>query len=172
MGARGKLPDPNSISTAQGQNALANPLKPEEGSPIPNPPEELPESARAFWTTHAADLHSRGLLTARDLPAFERTCRLWHQLQRLDEQIEHEGSTFTTTTGQVKQNPAAALRLQTERQFLQHCSGFAMTPAARLRIPSSQPEQKPRMRRDRLAAMRAAGMELDDTEMEALIFGE
>jgi hypothetical protein len=41
------------------------------------------------------------------------------------------------------------MRAVAEKQFLQHCQQFSLTPGARLRIPDCEPQAPKRMRRDR-----------------------
>lgn len=184
MGSSGPLPNPRSISTSKRQNTAGTRLPAVQTSKPPTAPKNLPKPAAAFWKRYAKDLHSVGLLTDRDAAAFTRLCCLWAQLSDFDEMLTKDGVILTSPTGVQKPHPAVQMRAVAEKQFLQHCQQFSLTPGARLRIPDAEPPKPKRMRRDRNGAVvpmteeeyvthkYLSGDELNNDEVETFIFGE
>lgn len=168
MGSTGPIPNPRSISTSKGQNTAGARLPAVHTPKPPTAPKNLPKPAAAFWRRHAKDLHSVGLLTERDSAAFTRLCCLWAQLSELDEMLTKDGVILTSPTGVQKPHPAVQMRAVAEKQFLQHCQQFSLTPGARLRIPDAEPPAPKRMRRDRNGVERPMS---DEEHIEDFYFG-
>ena len=169
MGSTGPIPNPRSISTSKGQNTAGARLPAVQTSKPPTAPKNLPKPAAAFWRRHAKDLHSVGLLTDRDSAAFTRMCCLWAQLTELDEMLTKDGVILNSPSGVRKPHPAVQMRAVAEKQFLQHCQQFSLTPGARLRIPDAEPPAPRRMRRDRSGTER---LMTDEEHIEDYYFGD
>ena len=166
MSQRGPNPNPRSIATERKLNTAGARLPAVQTSKPPTAPKNLPKPASTFWKRYAKDLHSAGLLTDRDAAAFHRLCCLWSQLSELDELLTRDGVILTSPTGVQKPHPAVQMRAVAEKQFLQHCQQFSLTPGARLRIPDAAPQAPKRMRRDRSGTERP----MSDDEFEADYF--
>ena len=166
MGSTGPIPNPRSINSEKRQNTAGARLPSVVTPKPPTAPKNLQKPAAAFWKRYAKDLHSAGLLTDRDAAAFTRLCCLWAQLSELDEMLTKDGVILTSPTGVQKPHPAAAMRAVAEKQFLQHCQQFSLTPGARLRIPDAAPQAPKRMRRDRSGTERP----MTDDEFESDYF--
>jgi P27 family predicted phage terminase small subunit len=149
MAHRGPHPKPLSIATERGSNSFSDRLPPVATKKPPTMPKSLTKAAATFWRKHARELHSAGHLTERDAAAFSRCCALWGQLVELDELLMTDGLILISPSGVQKPHPAVQMRAVAEKQFLQHCQQFSLTPGSRLRIPDAAPKPVSRMRRNR-----------------------
>lgn len=169
MGSRGRIPDKHSTETARGRNSLARRLPLDITATMPKCPPDLPEAAKKFWKAHARSLFERGYRTPSDVPAFSRLCSTWHQLLELDQILQSDGLTATSSTGVVRANPAAAMRTSCEKTFLSLAIQFGMSPNSRQRVPPAEtPKPTTRMRRDRNAGTIPVEQMSDDEKADYL----
>lgn len=97
---------------------------------VPPPPDTFDKARTDYWNHFCSRLISSGLLTAQHLDAVKMLCSLHVDLDELNKQIQAEGITFHTDSGQIKANPAYALKLQTQAQILSTYDKFGFTPRA------------------------------------------
>jgi phage terminase small subunit len=83
--------------------------------------------------------------------------------------LTKDGVILNSPTGVQKPHPAVQMRAVAEKQFLQHCQQFSLTPGARLRIPDAAPQAPKRMRRDRTGVERPMS---DDEFQTDYFFGD
>lgn len=116
------------------------------------PPDDLPEEARAYWDEFVTRLDDAGILDRVDLPAATMMCTCYALFERARTDVEEFGLYALGSMGQVVVAPSVSI-LQTNAQlYLRFAEHFAVTPASRARLG--------------LDATKARKM---DAEMEALL---
>ena len=145
MGARGRLP-----RSGAEQQLLGNPghraqfqLMATDPPAIPafwrDPPAKLSPDEKEAWTAIGGALYRYGSLTELDMPALEilvcqwvRRCRLEDQMRANPEDECEENSTGTRKLSADMNNLKKA-----EEVVIELFGKFGMTPAARIRAPST-----------------------------------
>jgi P27 family predicted phage terminase small subunit len=108
------------------------------------PPSPFPDKRRSDYWDHFTGLYvSTQILTKQHLDAIETLCNLRADLDDLDANIQKDGITFTTDTGQIKANPSYSLKLQTQAQILRIYEQFGGTPrtSMTLKTPTANKEK-------------------------------
>src|SRR5262245_41506 len=90
---RGRKPVPTALKVLRG-NPGRRPLNPAEPTPAPapvNPPDWLPQDARAEWDRLAPMLARNGLLTEMDIDALVAYCEAWCRWKDANAKIRQFG---------------------------------------------------------------------------------
>ena len=97
-----------------------------------------------YWNHFCGKLITTGLLTVQHLDSVEMICNLRADLDDLNAQVQKEGFTFQTDSGQIKANPAYTLKLQVQAQILRVYEQFGFTPRSSMTLkgPTNQTKEK------------------------------
>jgi len=130
---KGRLPKSNAEKAAQGtlQPCRARRTVVVDGR-LADPPEGLPEAARAAWRL-ALETAPDGVLTALDASILERWARTYALYRKAAQQIEQED--LLLPTGKINPSLTALLRIQATLSTCEKELGF--TPASRARVQAS-----------------------------------
>ncbi len=132
------------------RRAAAEP-KPREIAPdaVPEPPEYLPETAKACWRENARMLAALRLLTVADLKALEAYCVMYANFQKMAESLAKANMLVykphaATQPGSVylDELPQSRMVRAYAKEMREWAREFGMTPAARGRmvLPEAQSE--------------------------------
>lgn len=94
----------------------------------------LSVEARAEWDRVVPQLAKLKLLCQLDQPSLAAYCQAVANVRSTSETIAKIGLTFTTKTGYLRKNPAAALQREAMQTVLCFAREFGLTPAARARL--------------------------------------
>ena len=111
----------------------------------PEAPKYLNERQAEYWDHFCVKLVNVGLLTVQHLDSVEHLCCLRVDLDTLNAQVENEGATYTTDTGQIKANPAYQLKIQVQAQVVRLYEQFGFTPrtSMTMKAPAGQVDKDP-----------------------------
>jgi P27 family predicted phage terminase small subunit len=101
------------------------------------PPAKLGALAVQVWNALAPQLVASKLLTALDVPAFGRYCRLTARFEQAARTIDDEGLTYESVSahGTLKRfHPAAMLEMRYSRELASLEASFGLNPGDRQRI--------------------------------------
>lgn len=105
------------------------------------PPASVKGFALELWNRLAPTLILAKLLSAADVPAFARYCRLSARWEQAERTIEDEGLTYESESahGKLKRaHPAAMLSMRYSRELLSLETQFGLLPAERQRIMANR----------------------------------
>src|SRR5690606_17278829 len=92
----------------------------------PPPPAHLSEAAARLWTATVEGWE----LEAPDLAILQGALESWDAYQTCRAEVERDGPTFRTETGQIRAHPAAKLALDNLAAFRQAMRQLGLEPAA------------------------------------------
>lgn len=122
---------------------------------IPTPP--FTDSRRVrYWDHFCEKLIITNILTIQHLDAVEMLCNLRSDLDDLNKQLQTEGATFQTDSGQLKPHPAYGLKLQTQAQILRVYEHFGFTPRTSTMLKTAAAPEKEKDPFEELLQMTAA----------------
>ena len=139
MGRRGPLPDNHKLHKLKtGEDRYSATPKP---APLqPDPPKGMSTEARREWRRLATLLEPLGLLTRLDRDLLARYCENVVIRARLREQLDREGLTVDGYRGSVVKHPAWQQYREVSALLGADGDRLGLSPAARLRMPLSEPE--------------------------------
>jgi phage terminase small subunit len=143
MGRRGPIPRPDSSETARGRNTFARKgpkLEPAFGLKPPASVSARPAAIR-FWKLHAPTLIADCRLRAEHVETFGLVCRLFADIEQLEEQLGQEGWITATDKGQAI-SPVARLLREARHDFLAAARDFGLTAASAARLPQDVTDGK------------------------------
>lgn len=137
----GRKPKPTKMKIIEG-NPGHRSLPLDEVDPLvedylPDPPENLNESAQKEWRTMGPALHRLGLLTELDYPAFAAYCQAYAQWFEAVQGIKKTGIVIRTTTGNVIQSPMVGIVNRSAELMHKFLTEFGMTPSSRAKVSLS-----------------------------------
>lgn len=112
--------------------------EPQADRGIPTMPPFMSQRAQGVWNELAPLLLELGTLTVVDGVALEALCNQIVYLREAQHSIDTEGILVTTQHGPRK-NPACNVANESLKQVRSLLGEFGLTPAARARIPSTNP---------------------------------
>lgn len=133
MGKRGPAKKPTTLKILQG-NPGKRPLNLNEPKPkpiMPPIPKWLDTAAKKEWKRIAEELKTMGLLTYIDGAALAGYCKCFSMVQAANAEIKERGTTYTTPTGFLRDNPAIDRMRQYLTLMRQYLSEFGLSPASR-----------------------------------------
>lgn len=142
MGRRGPAPEPTAIKLIKG-NPGKRKLNKQEPQPIvtlPHCPDYLDDSARLEWNRLAPILVRMKVLTEADYIALASLCQTYSTMVKAQEQLNKTGILFKTPSGYVQQSPLIGIVNSCTEKIVTLCREFGLTPSARSRVQSNQPE--------------------------------
>lgn len=101
---------------------------------LPEAPDYFTDFQRERWDKVATMLHADDMLSDRFLSALEALCNVWQRWWEAKQNVDATGLTFTTDTGQTKQNPAVAIEKECLSLWLRFLQEFGYTPRASMAI--------------------------------------
>ncbi len=109
--------------------------EPRELDSIPMPPRDMPLEGKAHWNDLAPKLLEKGMLTEWDIGAFTMLCLCWARNKQAEANVQKIGLTQTSpTTGRTFPNPCVAIALASNKDYMQWCARFGLTPADRDKV--------------------------------------
>lgn len=139
---RGRKPQPAAVRAVKA--AVRSRRKPEAPVAEPAialgdvvPPAKLGELGVQVWNALAPQLVASKLLTALDVPAFSRYCRLTARFEQAARIIDEDGLTYESVSahGTLKRHhPAALLEMRYSRELSNLEASFGLNPGDRQRI--------------------------------------
>jgi P27 family predicted phage terminase small subunit len=158
MGERGPQATPTSIKQLKGIIVKAQKEEPKY-APITNlqPPSDLNELAKNYWTQIGPMIHSTGVLTEVDVFSFRILCEVLAQLDECFEHVRRFGMSFPVNTfGKIadpnsenvnqrtpvdwKANPSAKMIASLLPIAKTYLSMFGLTPSSRVDMKSTPPK--------------------------------
>ena len=97
---------------------------------IPKPPSYFTKEQAGKWNTFCAMLQRDGMLSDTYLELLERYCNAWLTWWKARTEVDANGLTFTTDSGQTKQNPAVAIEKEMLSLMVRILEQFGYTPRA------------------------------------------
>lgn len=139
---RGRKPKPDAVrDQLQPVRSRRKPVVKVEAPPVlvggVAPPKSVKGIALDLWNRLAPNLILAKLLSAPDVPAFARYCRLSARWEEAEKIIDDEGMTYESESahGKLKRaHPAAMLSMRYSRELLTLETQFGLLPAERQRI--------------------------------------
>lgn len=104
----------------------------------PKAPAYFTKEQAAKWNTICAMLKRDGMLSDTYLELLERYCNAWLTWWKAREEVDATGITFTTDTGQTKQNPAVAIEKEMLSLMVRILNEFGYTPRSAMAIKTPQ----------------------------------
>lgn len=98
------------------------------------PPEHLPEDAKAVWVNTISTVIEAGVADHVDLPALEGMALAYSRAREAARIIDEEGMIAEGYSGQPVQHPAVKIERDSWRAFLNFAEQFGITPIARTRL--------------------------------------
>jgi len=143
MGRRGPIPKPDSGRSRDGRNTFGRKTPKPEPAVGLKPPASVsarPPALR-FWSLHAPTLIADCRLRAEHVETFGLVCRLFADIEQLEEQLGQEGWITATDKGQAA-SPVARLLRDARRDFLAAARDFGLTTASAARLPQDVTDGK------------------------------
>ena len=100
----------------------------------PEPPEWLPEEARAEWDRVVPELARLDLLKPVDRGALTAYCLTWDRLVQAQREIEADGSVLATNSQGRVRHPAVAVIEAASKELRAWAGEFGLTPSAEHRV--------------------------------------
>lgn len=107
---------------------------------IPNAPAYFTKEQAAKWKTICTFLKDDGMLSNRFLELVERYCNAWLTWDKARKDVDKNGITFSTKSGQIRQNPAVAIEKEMLALMLRILVEFGYTPRSSMVIKTPQGE--------------------------------
>lgn len=111
---------------------------PVSGNPLPPP--DFNERQTYWWNHFVRDITSFTTLTEPHLNAVAMLCRLTVEREILEADIQANGHTFTTSSGQVKINPAFTARMAVDNQIIKLYEQFGFTLRSSMNLKVEKPK--------------------------------
>lgn len=132
----GRRPIPDELKRLAG-NPGKRPLKraprmPTDDATMPKIVREDKE-ARAEWKRLAPQLQLLGLIDATNQQSFAAYCLNWSLFLRAKRQVEQDGMTFKTDSGQIKAHPAFQAMRAAGSEMRKFATEHGITPSSRAR---------------------------------------
>ncbi len=141
MGRRGPAPTPSRILELRGSwRAGKRGNEPRPPVEAPSCPTWLSREARAEWKRIVPALSGMGILAKADRACLTAHCVAWARLVMAARQIEAEGLTYKSDSGQIKKHPLAAIAHEAAAEVRAFAAEFGLSPAGRARIHVTAPE--------------------------------
>lgn len=107
---------------------------------IPAPPEDFTDRHTHWWNHYIKDIKSFTILTEPHLNAVALLCRLMVEREELEDEVKAKGRTFTTSSGQVKINPAWSARLMVDKEIIKIYEQFGFTLRSSMNLKVEKPK--------------------------------
>jgi P27 family predicted phage terminase small subunit len=137
---RGRKPTPREERIRQGNTQhrpLPEPLlvagRPDLGE-LAEPPDHLPEDAKALWRDSVERLIEVGIVDRVDVPVLETLCTQYARLRQAQRVIATDGHFVRGSVGQLREHPAIRIEREATAMFLKIAEHYALTPVARTRL--------------------------------------
>lgn len=111
-------------------------------SDIPNPPDYFTDNQKSKWVLICNLLKRNDMLADTYLELLERYCNAWQTWWRAQQEVDATGITFTTDSGQTKQNPAVAIEKEMLALMVRILSEFGFTPRAAMSMKSHNSQKQ------------------------------
>lgn len=118
----------------------ANRATPPPVDGIPAPPEDFTEEQARWWNHYIKDIQSFAQLAEPHLNAVALLCRLMVEREKLDNDIQKNGHTFETSSGQIKINPAFTARQQIDGTIIKLYEQFGFTLRSSMNLKVEKPK--------------------------------
>lgn len=105
---------------------------------VPKPPAYFTKEQAAKWNTICAMLKRDGMLSDTYLELLERYCNAWLTWWKARGEVDKMGLTFSTESGQTKQNPAVAIEKEMLSLMVRILNEFGYTPRSAMAIKTPQ----------------------------------
>lgn len=109
---------------------------------MPPAPIEFTSKMKGWWAHYIKDIQGFTTLGEPHLNAVALLCRLMVDRETLDSNIQQNGHTFKTDSGQVKINPAFSARVQIDNQIIKLYEQFGFTLRSSMTIKTDKPKQQ------------------------------
>jgi P27 family predicted phage terminase small subunit len=106
-------------------------------SAYPSPPKSLKAGGKAIWVK-GTDLWNTGILTDRDLDAWQMYCEAFDEITHCDSVVERDGEYTLSSQGTYSEHPALRRRRAAEQKLLRYQKIFGLVPDARKKKPTVQ----------------------------------
>ncbi|MFC5144282.1 phage terminase small subunit P27 family [Streptomyces aureoversilis] len=100
----------------------------------PEPPEWLPEEARAEWERVVPELARLELLKPVDRSALAAYCLCWDRLVQAQREMAQDGSVLSTNSQGRVRHPAVAVIEAASKELRAWAGEFGLTPSAEARV--------------------------------------
>lgn len=100
----------------------------------PEPPEWLPEEARAEWERVVPELARLELLKPVDRAALTAYCLCWDRLVQAQREMSEDGSVLSTNSQGRVRHPAIAVVEAASKELRAWAGEFGLTPSAETRV--------------------------------------
>jgi P27 family predicted phage terminase small subunit len=111
---------------------------------IPSPPTDFKGTGNArlrfWWKTYIQDIQSFAQLSKPHLQMVALMCRLMVDREKMDRQIQKDGFTFKTESGQVKINPMVSARNTIDNQLIRTYESFGFSLRSSMTIKTDKPK--------------------------------
>ncbi len=104
---------------------------------FPGCAKSLKKAGKAMWKK-GAGLWGQGMLTDRDLEAWQMLCEAFDELDHCDEVVKRDGEYQISSQGTFSEHPALRRRRATEQKILRYQKLFGLVPEARKKRPAVQ----------------------------------
>ena len=134
---QGRRPRASTIAESQ-RNSLPDP----ELRRLPPAPAHLDDIAKGEWARVGKMLLDAGLFTKLDITALSTYCVAYSRWVSAESSLQQFGTVIVAPSGFPVQSPYMAIANKAMDQMLRLMSEFGLTPAARVRIPSTRKDTK------------------------------
>lgn len=144
MPPRGAKPKPRNLlllaGRGEGKDSAGRPVAPTPSFVRlpPEPPENLPDEARAEWDRVVPEMQRLELLKPIDRAALTTYCLIWQRLVDAQRDIAEGKVTTRGSQGQLVEHPAVKVFFAASKELRAWCSEFGLTPSAEARIGSGK----------------------------------
>jgi P27 family predicted phage terminase small subunit len=111
---------------------------PVSGNPLPPP--DFTERQTYWWNHYVRDISGFTTLTEPHLNAVALLCRLTVEREILEAEIQANGHTFRTDSGQLKINPAFTARMAVDNQIIKLFEQFGFTLRSSMNLKVEKPK--------------------------------
>lgn len=101
---------------------------------IPKPPTYFTKEQVGKWNTLCKFLLTDGMLCGQFLEGVERYCNAWLTWWEAVQEVRVTGLTFTTDTGQIRQNPAVNIEKEMLALMVRILNEFGYTPRSSMSL--------------------------------------
>lgn len=114
---------------------------------VPDPPAHLNKAQGEVWRRMCQLLIDANRLSDQFLPAIELYCECWKTYKDAVADVDINGLTFETDSGQVKVNPAVNIEKEMRAQMIRIIEQFGFTPRSNMTFkdPPKADEEDPFM---------------------------
>ncbi len=137
---RGRKPKPleqRQLEGNAGKRALPEPVlvggRPGLGE-LAEPPDYLPDEAKAFWADTVMRLIDVGIVDRVDVPVLEQLATQYARIRQAQRVLAEDGHFVRGSVGQLRPHPALKIEQDATTMFLKLAENYALTPIARTRL--------------------------------------